>query len=166
MVEMIARLLENSTLIETGPFIEKRKKQKEIITRHTIVEEAKHSIHILLAEDNLINQKLAHFMLSKAGYLLTIVKNGEEAVDTFTSEPGKFHMIFMDIQMPQMDGLDATRTIREKGFTDIPIIAMTAQTMKGDREKCLKAGMDDYIAKPIKREVVFSMVKKWCLDKA
>jgi signal transduction histidine kinase/ligand-binding sensor domain-containing protein/DNA-binding response OmpR family regulator len=166
MVEMIARLLENSTTKEAGPNIENRIKKREIITRHTITEEAKHSIHILLAEDNPVNQKLAHFMLSKAGYPLTIVKNGEEAVEAVTSGPGKFHLIFMDIQMPHMDGLDATRRIREKGFKDIPIIAMTAQTMKGDREKCLKAGMDDYIAKPIKREMVFSMVKKWCLDKA
>jgi signal transduction histidine kinase/CheY-like chemotaxis protein len=166
IVEMIAHLLENSTPGESGTSIENRKEKKEIITRHTIAEDAKHSIHILLAEDNPINQKLAQFMLSKAGYPLTIVKNGEEAVETFTSEPGRFHLIFMDIQMPQMDGLDATRIIREKGFKDIPIVAMTAQTMKGDRERCLKAGMDDYIAKPIKREVVFSMVKKWCLDKA
>ena len=165
IVEMIARLLENSTPGEARPNIENRKKKKEIITRHTITEEAKHSIHILLVEDNPVNQKLAHFMLSKAGYRLTTVVDGEEAVEAFTSEPGKFHLIFMDIRMPHMDGLEATRRIREKGFKDIPIIAMTAQTMKGDREKCLEAGMDDYIAKPIKREVVFSMVKKWCLDK-
>jgi signal transduction histidine kinase/ligand-binding sensor domain-containing protein/DNA-binding response OmpR family regulator len=165
IVEMIAYLLENSTPGEAGPVIENREKKKEILTRHTIAEEAKHSIHILLAEDNPINQKLAQFMLSKAGYRLTIVKNGEEAVETVSSGPDKFHLIFMDIQMPHMDGLNATRIIREKGFKDIPIIAMTAQTMKGDRERCLKAGMDDYIAKPIKREAVFSMVKKWCLDK-
>jgi signal transduction histidine kinase/ligand-binding sensor domain-containing protein/CheY-like chemotaxis protein len=166
IIEMIARLLEDSPSGEAGLTIEDRSKKKEIITRHTITEDAKHSIHILLAEDNPINQKLAQFMLSKAGYRLTMVKNGEEAVEAVSSGPDKFHLIFMDIQMPHMDGLDATRQIREKGFKDVPIIAMTAQTMKGDRERCLKAGMDDYIAKPIKREVVFSMVKKWCLDKA
>ena len=165
IVEMTSRLLENSTGAEPGPIEKNRKKAKEVITRHTITEEAKHSLHILLAEDNPVNQKLAHFMLSKAGYSLTIVKDGAEAVKTFTSEPGKFHLIFMDIQMPNMDGLDAARTIRREGFKDIPIIAMTAQTMKGDKEKCLEAGMDDYIAKPIKREMVFSIVKKWCLDK-
>ncbi|MGD2092988.1 MAG: two-component regulator propeller domain-containing protein [Candidatus Aminicenantes bacterium] len=165
MLEMIARLLENPTAPEAEPIIENRKKEKEVITQHTITEEAKHSIHILLAEDNVVNQKLAHFMLNKAGYQLTIVKNGEEAVTAVTSVPDKFHLIFMDIRMPQMDGLEATRIIREKGFKDIPIIAMTAQTMKGDRQKCLEAGMNDYIAKPIKREVVFAMVKKWCLDK-
>jgi len=165
IIEMIARLLEDSISRESVSTNDNNKKKKEVLTRHTITEAAKHSIHILLAEDNPINQKLAQFMLSKAGYRLTTVQNGEEAVDTFTSEPEKFHLIFMDIQMPHMDGLDATRRIREKGFKDVPIIAMTAQTMKGDRERCLKAGMDDYIAKPIKREAVFSMVKKWCLDR-
>ena len=74
-------------------------------------------------------------------------------------------MILMDIQMPEMDGKEATRTIRSKGYRDIPIIAMTAQAMKGDREKCLEAGMDDYISKPIKREIVFEMVNKWTLDR-
>jgi signal transduction histidine kinase/ligand-binding sensor domain-containing protein/CheY-like chemotaxis protein len=165
IVEMITSLIENPTPKKTRPVTENKKKKKDIITRYTISEESKNHIHILLVEDNPINQKLAHFMLSQGGYRLTTVKDGEEAVETFTSEPGKFHLIFMDIQMPHMDGLEATRRIREKGFKDIPIIAMTAQTMKGDREKCLEAGMDDYIPKPIKREVVFSMLKKWCLDK-
>ncbi len=65
--------------------------------------------------------------------------------------------------MPLMNGFDAARLIRKKGFKEIPIIAMTAQSMKGDREKCMDAGMNDYISKPIKREIVFEMVKKWCL---
>ncbi len=72
----------------------------------------------------------------------------------------------MDVRMPEMDGKTATRTIRSRGFTQIPIIAMTAQAMKGDRESCLEAGMNDYISKPIKREAVFAMVKKWAFDKA
>jgi len=131
------------------------------------------SIHILLAEDNPVNQKLARFIFLKAGYRLTVVNNGEEVVKTYISEPGSFDMIFMDIQMPKMNGLDAARLIREeeqrKGDVQdpvrIPVIAMTAQSIKGDREKCLEAGMDDYIAKPIKREIVLEMVKKWCFDK-
>jgi len=71
----------------------------------------------------------------------------------------------MDIQMPEMDGMEATQAIRNKGFDAIPIVAMTAHAMKGDREMCLEAGMDDYIAKPIKRETVFKMIEKWVFSK-
>jgi ligand-binding sensor domain-containing protein/signal transduction histidine kinase/CheY-like chemotaxis protein len=144
---------------------EGEEEKEPIITRFTIAEEAKQSVHILLAEDHPINQKLACFMLNKAGYQLTVVENGKEAVDTFTKQPDNYNLIFMDIHMPQMDGMEATIKIREKGFSDIPIIAMTAHSMKGDREKFLDCGMNDYIAKPIKRETVFEMVKKWCLDR-
>jgi len=164
LVDVVARLLSESKIPKTKP-AEKKDKKGEIITRHTIAEEAKHSISILLAEDNPINQKLAQFMLTKAGYRLKIANNGKEVLEILFSDPHRFDLIFMDVQMPQMDGLEAAKTIREKGFKDIPIIAMTAQSMKGDREKCLEAGMNDYISKPIKREVVFSMVKKWCLNK-
>jgi signal transduction histidine kinase/DNA-binding response OmpR family regulator len=144
---------------------EGEEKKEPLITRFTVAEEAKQSIHILLAEDNPINQKLARFMLTKAGYQLTVTENGEEVVDTFTSQPDNFDLIFMDIHMPRMDGMEATKKIREKGFSDIPIIAMTAHSMRGDREKFLDCGMNDYIAKPIKRETVFEMVKRWCLDR-
>ncbi len=136
----------------------------EMLTQHSIIEKAKHSVRILLVEDNPINQKLADFMLSKAGYRLTIVSNGKEALATYTAEPGRFDLIFMDVQMPEMDGIEATRLIRKQGFKDIPIIAMTAGSMAGDAERCIRAGMNDYIPKPIKREIVFEMVKKWCLD--
>ncbi len=71
----------------------------------------------------------------------------------------------MDVQMPVMDGMEATKAIREKGFNRIPIIAMTAQAMVGDREKCLEVGMNDYLSKPIKREIVFEMVNNWVLKK-
>jgi CheY-like chemotaxis protein len=168
LVKMIARLLVKTAALEDVKDEEKTKKRKkgDIVTRHSIAEEAKHAIHILLAEDNPVNRKLARFMLSKGGYRLSIVDDGKKAVELYTAQPDKFNLIFMDVQMPHMNGLEATRAIRAKGHKDIPIIAMTAQTMKGDREKCLEAGMDDYIAKPIKREAVFSMVKKWCLDKS
>ncbi|MFC2154979.1 two-component regulator propeller domain-containing protein [Acidobacteriota bacterium] len=138
--------------------------QEETLPQYSIIEKAKHSIRILLAEDNPVNQKLADFMLSKAGYQLTIVSNGKEAVETYTAVPGQYDLIFMDLQMPEMGGIEATRLIREQGFKEIPIIAMTAESMMGASEKCLKVGMNDYISKPIKREIVFEMVKKWCLD--
>lgn len=158
LVEMVRRLMEKRGDTELTESTE-----KEIVTRHSIAEEAKHSVHILLAEDNAINRKLALFMLSRAGYRVSVVDDGEKAVELVSAAPERFDLIFMDIQMPRMNGLEAARAIRDKGFADIPIIAMTAQSMKGDRERCLDAGMNDYISKPIKREIVFAMVKKWVL---
>jgi CheY-like chemotaxis protein len=70
-------------------------------------------------------------------------------------------MILMDVQMPEMDGLRATRAIRKRGFNDVPIVAMTANAMRGDREKCIEAGMNDYIAKPVRRDNVYEMIRKW-----
>jgi signal transduction histidine kinase/ligand-binding sensor domain-containing protein/DNA-binding response OmpR family regulator len=161
VLEMVERLLSKKP---PGKKVKENKiKPVTTITRHIIAEEAKHAIHILLAEDNVVNQKLIKFMLTKAGYRLTLVKNGKEAVDMYTSQPDKFDLILMDIQMPEMDGKKATRAIRDKGFNDVPIIALTAESMKGDREKCLEAGMNDYIAKPVRREDIFLAVKKWCL---
>ncbi|MCP5047649.1 MAG: response regulator [bacterium] len=118
---------------------------------------------ILLAEDNALNRKLANYMLTKGGYRVDMVGNGKEAVAAYTANPKKYQLIFMDVNMPEMDGREATRVIRERGFTWIPIIAMTAHAMKDDRENCLKAGMNDYISKPIKRGVVFNMIEKWLL---
>jgi CheY-like chemotaxis protein len=132
-----------------------------VVTQHTLAEEAKHSVRILLAEDNILNQKLAVHMLTKGGYQLEIANNGREAVELFTAHPEKYDLIFMDIHMPEIDGLEATTILRQRGFSQIPIVAMTADAMKEDEEKCLKAGMNDYIAKPIKREMVFKLIEKW-----
>ncbi|MBW2265845.1 MAG: response regulator [Deltaproteobacteria bacterium] len=139
--------------------------RESIVTQHSIKEEAKRSARILLAEDNPVNQKLAKMVLTKAGYQVEVANNGQEVVDKYTKAPEAFDLIFMDVQMPQLDGMKATRVIREKGFDTIPIVAMTAHAMKGDREKCLEAGMDDYIPKPVKRELVFEMLDKWVFNK-
>ncbi|MGD2086421.1 MAG: response regulator [Candidatus Aminicenantes bacterium] len=161
LIQMLEQLLgermENRTETETA-------KRESMLTRHSIAEAAKQSTRILLVEDNPINQKLARRLLTKAGYQVKVVNNGVEAVRIYTSVPDQFDIIFMDVQMPEMDGKAATRAIRSQGFAQIPIIAMTAQAMKGDREKCLEAGMNDYISKPIKREAVFAMVKKWTFN--
>lgn len=125
------------------------------------IEKFNRSAHILLAEDNPVNQKLASIILTKAGYQLTIVNNGKEAITTFTEKPDHFQALLMDIQMPEMDGFTATKKLRTMGFSTIPIIAMTANAMKGDRELCLEAGMSDYISKPIQREIVYSILEKW-----
>ena len=133
-----------------------------IVTQYSVREEIKQSVRILLAEDNMVNQKLATMMLTKAGYTVEVVGNGRLALETFIKTPDAFDLILMDVQMPEMDGLEATRQIRLQGFTDVPIVAMTANAMVGDREKCIESGMDDYITKPIKREVVFKILEK-CL---
>ncbi len=146
-----------------------KKKDEElkpkIVTQYSAREDMKHSARILLAEDNPVNQKLAKMMLTKAGYQVEVANNGQEAVEKYTTSPEDFDLIFMDVQMPEMDGIKATQTIREKGFDTIPIVAMTANAMKGDREICLKAGMVDYLAKPIKREFVFEILEKWVFNK-
>lgn len=114
---------------------------------------------ILLAEDNPVNQRLATIMLNKAGYQVETANNGKEAADKFIAAPESYDMIFMDIQMPEMDGYQATRLIREKGFKDIPIIALTANAMQGDKEKCLATGMNGYITKPLKKEAILEVIK-------
>jgi len=124
--------------------------EKELVTKHSIREEST-KLKILLAEDNMVNQKLAVKLLGKQGYKVTVAGNGVEAVNLFTEN--RFDVVLMDVQMPEMDGMAATGHIRhwEEGLgTHVPIIAMTAHAMKGDREKCLAAGMDAYISKPIR----------------
>jgi len=158
LLKMIERLLAGKSDLQ-----EESEEKSQLVTQHSIAEEAKHSIHILLVEDNEINMKLAKFLLSKAGYKLTTAENGKEALETFCAAPETYDLILMDVQMPEMDGKMATQAIRDRGFTKIPIIAMTAESMEGDQEKCLAAGMNDYISKPIKRDIVFQIVKKWTL---
>lgn len=132
-----------------------------IITQHSIMESAKHSVRILLVEDNPVNRKLAQRMLTRAGYRVVTAVCGEEALEIFSEDPDGFDLIFMDIQMPGISGHETARQIRSRGFYDIPIIAMTAESFKGDRERCLEAGMNDYIPKPIKREIAFRMIKQY-----
>jgi len=118
-----------------------------------------HPLRILLAEDNLVNQKLAERVLNKLGYTITIANNGLEAVNKLESTP--YDLVFMDVQMPEMDGLEATRRIRQNKTRHPVIIAMTANAMQGDREECLAAGMDDYISKPIRLDDLLLILEKW-----
>jgi len=154
------------------------RKKGPIITQYT-VQEARRKLRILLAEDNLVNQKLAAKILEKRGHRVVVAENGKKALEALQKED--FQLVLMDVQMPEMDGLAATRAIRNltvevinddgKPFTrrhpasGIPIIAMTAHAMKGDREKCLAAGMDDYVTKPIKADILFPVIEKWTAGK-
>jgi CheY-like chemotaxis protein len=115
---------------------------------------------ILLVEDNEINQQVARELLEGAGLPVQIVTNGKEAVRAVKEKD--FEVVLMDVQMPDMDGYQATREIRKvERLKDLPIIAMTAHAMTGDREKCLDAGMNDYVSKPIDPEKLFSTLIKW-----
>ena len=173
-----------------------------LITRHSLREskplpyesEEEGELRILVAEDNVVNQKLAVRMLEKAGHTPVVAANGREAVDRFKAE--HFDLILMDVQMPKMDGFEATSEIRkiedrrrktedgrqrtedrrqakqtpnanqstinnqQSSIQRVPIIALTAHAMKGDRERCLEAGMDDYVSKPLRAEELFKAIKK------
>ena len=122
----------------------------------------KKAVHILLVEDNPINQKVATRILQKHHYTVDIANNGLEALNALESKP--YDLILMDIQMPKMDGFEATRKIRTHANSklhNMPIIAMTAHAMQGDRENCLANQMDDYISKPVKMPALIQIVRKW-----
>ena len=122
-----------------------------IITRHSLMEDKKRRVRILVAEDNVVNQKVAVRTLEKLGYRADAVANGQEAITAL--EKIGYDLVLMDVQMPEMNGFEATRIIRDPRSLvlrhDIPIVAMTAHALKGDRERCLEAGMDDYASKPV-----------------
>jgi CheY-like chemotaxis protein len=115
-------------------------------------------LNILLAEDNLINQKLATRVLNKLGYHVDVANNGKEAVDLLANKD--YNVVLMDVQMPEMDGLEATKYIRKNHSFQPTIIAMTANALPEDRTTCLQAGMDDYISKPINLETLVKILKE------
>jgi CheY-like chemotaxis protein len=120
-------------------------------------------LRVLLVEDNRVNQRLASRLLEKRGYEASVAENGQIALAAL--EQGRFDAVLMDMQMPVMDGIEATRRIRENeaagGLARIPIIAMTANAMQGDRERCIEAGMDDYITKPIAQANLLATLSQW-----
>lgn len=136
------------------------KKESETKLSELPVLSAELPLDILLVEDNPINQKVAQRIIKKIGYSIDIAENGLVALDLLKQK--KYDMVFMDIQMPEMDGLRATKIILDTYKDKSPvIIAMTAAVMKGDKERCLEAGMSDYIPKPVLPEVVYKAIKKW-----
>jgi len=113
---------------------------------------------VLVAEDNLVNQVVLESMLEELGCQVTLADDGHEALSAMTE--ATFDMVFMDCQMPGMDGLEATTAARGQGI-DIPIVAVTANALTGDRERCIDAGMDDYLAKPVTQAHVADMLHRW-----
>ena len=143
---------------------ERDKTGKKLVAK----EESEHynleGLKVLLVEDNLINRKLAKKLLDKRGVSVICAENGKQALDMLNGK--KFDLILMDVQMPVMDGFEASRIIRQHkddSIRKIPIVAMTAHALKGDRDRCLAAGMDDYLSKPIRADELYDKVAKWTL---
>jgi signal transduction histidine kinase/DNA-binding response OmpR family regulator len=134
----------------------------ELPTQTTTLTKEQRPLRILLAEDNLVNQKVALLLLQKIGYRADIANNGAEAVTVFANADPVYDVILMDMQMPEMDGMEATQKIREE-YQSIPkpyIIAMTAHAMSGYRETCIEAGMDDYVTKPVNRDALAEALQR------
>ena len=141
--------------------VKEEKEREEPSAPHQAQRTASRPLHVLLAEDGLVNQQVAVGLLELAGHQVVVAGNGREAVSSL--EKQTFDVVLMDVQMPEMDGLEATAAIRKrekKSGGHIPIIAMTAHAMKGDREICLAAGMDGYLTKPILAEAMYDALDK------
>jgi len=135
--------------------------EKILVTRHILKTKTQKHFKILVVEDNIVNQKVAARMLESAGYRCDVAADGLEALEALSRIP--YDIVFMDCHMPEMDGYQATEEIRKREAVDrhTPIIAMTANAMSGDRDLCLKAGMDDYISKPVKVEDLNNILEKY-----
>jgi CheY-like chemotaxis protein len=138
-------------------------KEKQNSNKKLTVEFAKqYPLRILIGEDDAMNQQLAIKILNKLGYKPDVAPNGQEVLEIVSHD--NYDMILMDVQMPVMDGLEATRMIRLCLSVQPIVIAMTANSMQGDREECLRAGMDDYISKPVNIIELVNIIEKWALE--
>src|SRR5579875_1210510 len=124
---------------------------------------AENPLRILMAEDNPINQRVGKLILQRAGFAIDLVADGNEAIEAHRAHP--YDVILMDCQMPSMDGFEASRQIRQLTQPQPVIIAVTANALVGERERCLSAGMDDYLSKPFQAEQLVAVVKKWVANR-
>jgi len=149
--------LGNATLTETNS-------QKTEVKKENISEIKTKDVNILVAEDQIINMKIITQLLTRKGFNFTVAENGLIALNTYKNAPDKFSMVLMDVQMPEMDGMETTTEIRkleEESERHIPIIAMTAHAMKGDKEKFIDLGMDDYLSKPVNPQALYETIWKY-----
>ena len=145
-----------------GQDVRTKRIKTEGISVHDEAVKAIQGANILLTEDNEINQQVASELMEDKGFNVEIAVNGQKAVDMLIAEPDKYNLVFMDIQMPVMDGYTATKEIRKLSqFDNIPIVAMTADAMAGVREKCLEIGMNDIVTKPINPDEMFGVMVEW-----
>jgi len=134
--------------------------QRQSSVERPIAADQQRRAHILLAEDNVVNQKYAQVLLEKWGHRVTVARNGLEAVEAVHRD--RFDLVLMDIQMPEMDGHQATIEIRKgPGNAEIPIVAITARAMEGDRDECFRSGMNDYISKPVRAQTLATVLARW-----
>jgi len=163
---VIQNKLKHILEIELGnkPVTSKKKASKEKAKSKEEKDSKLESVNILVAEDQIINMKIITQLLSKKGFNFTQAENGLKALNAYKSDANKFDIVLMDVQMPEMDGIETTTEIRKlEDGTDkhIPIVAMTAHAMKGDKEKFIAAGMDDYLSKPVNPQALYTTIEKY-----
>jgi CheY-like chemotaxis protein len=163
-VANLAKPVSRRDLSETLVGVLTGRRRRSSRSAQPAIEKVEHpDARILLAEDNLINQKVALALLKRMGLTADPVANGVEAIEALEST--SYDLVLMDCQMPEMDGFEATAVIRDPGSVvrnhAIPVIALTAHAMQGARQKCLEAGMDDYLSKPIVPQALAEVLKKW-----
>jgi CheY-like chemotaxis protein len=142
-----------------NPLHDARQDMTQRPSSSAVVGEGRFPVKILMAEDNSINQRVGKLILQRAGYKIDLVGDGNEALEAHRNTP--YDLILMDCQMPTMDGFEATRQIRSISSRQPIIIAVTANALVGERERCLEAGMDDYLSKPFQAQQLVSIVEKW-----
>ena len=150
LLETVSNIISNDKYLQSISAITEETSEQDVLLQHK---------RILVAEDNLVNQQVVRGVLRKKAMEVTVVNNGREAVTAISNEDMAFDLVLMDLEMPEMDGITATREIRKGDCAaQIPIIALTAQAMRGDRERCMEAGMNAYLSKPINPELLYKTI--------